>query len=137
MTYKRAIQILDAFVAQAELNAPVQEFKVSYALGALVPYAASLIERASKPRMVSMDDRTEEAVEIKLPVVVSGNYQPSERATTYFPGCPEFFSIESIFIGGLELPGEIAAWIERECGEELQEAILERRAVLRHDMEGV
>jgi hypothetical protein len=109
----------------------------SFIAGYLKESIVSLLQDHAKPRLVSMDDRVEEPVEIKLLVVVSGNYQPSERATRDYPGCPEGFTIESIFIGGLELPGEIQAFIEREYGEELQEAILERRAVLRHDMEGV
>jgi len=118
-----------------ESAAPDPAFRHSWALGHMIGFAADMVWKASRPRMVSMDDRCEEAVDIKLPIVPSGTYHKAERQTLDSPGCPEYFEVDRLFLGGFELPAEIANWVEREYGDEIQEQILERRAFLAHERE--
>ena len=148
MTPEKAKQIAEAAWDEANAEAPpILNFadnaqylssglgRMAFIAGYLRESIASLLQDHARPRLVAMDDRAEEPIEITLPLVVSGSYQPEEKATRDYPGCPEGFTIESMFIGGFELPDEIAAWIERNYSDEIEESILDRRASSAHDQD--
>ena len=62
--------------------------------------------------------------------IVQGYYQPSERQTFDYPGCPESFDVEAVFVGGSMT--DISSMIGQERCEDLiaplcLEAIAEMR----------